>query len=274
MSQNSHPSQLWPSFRPCYIWSKNTIMRYAIYFAANAETLLMRQGNAWLGRDPFTGSSVPQPALSEIKPARFAELTESPRRYGFHGTLKAPFPLAEGTTADALVEACEKFAKTVAPFSLKGLSVNRLGKFLALTQGQTEPDLEAFASLCVRQFDPFRAPLSAADLERRRQASLTPKQDAYVEEWGYPYIFDEFRFHMTLSNKLENQMEASALAAAAENHFSAITGKALSCRHFGLYAEPERGAPFEVHTLFELTGKESPAAALASALTESNEDIS
>jgi hypothetical protein len=135
--------------------------------------------------------------------ARFEDLTTSPRRYGFHGTLKAPFSLAKDATEDALIAACTGFAKTVSPFDLKGLSVNQLGKFLALTPAQAEPDLEAFASLCVRQFEPFRAPLSAEDLDRRRQANLTPKQDAYVETWGYPYVFDEFRFHMTLSNKLE-----------------------------------------------------------------------
>lgn len=249
-------------------------MRYAIYFAADANAPLMQLGNTWLGRDPFTGSRLQQPSIPGLDPARFEDLTTSPRRYGFHGTLKAPFSLAKGATEDALIAACARFAETVAPFELQELSVNQLGKFLALTPAQAEPDLEAFASLCVRQFEPFRAPLSADDLDRRRQANLTPKQDAYVETWGYPYIFDEFRFHMTLSNKLESDEEASLLARTAETHFEAVTKSALTCRHFGLYVEPERGAAFDVHRIFELTGPQSPITALKNTLANSNEEVS
>lgn len=248
-------------------------MRYAIYFAADADAPLMQLGNTWLGRDPFTGSRLQQPSIPGLDPARFEYLTTSPRRYGFHGTLKAPFSLAKDATEDALIAACTGFAKTVSPFDLKGLSVNQLGKFLALTPAQAEPDLEAFASLCVRQFEPFRAPLSAEDLDRRRQANLTPKQDAYVEAWGYPYVFDEFRFHMTLSNKLESDEEASLLARTAETHFEAVTATTLTCRHFGLYVEPERGAAFEVHRIFELMGPQSPISALKNTLANSNEEV-
>jgi putative phosphonate metabolism protein len=247
-------------------------MRYAIYFATDATAPLMQLGNAWLGRDPFTGNLLEQPVLENLGSDRFTELTGSPRRYGFHGTLKAPFSLAEGKPADALIAACADFAGAVAPFELNSLGVNRLGKFLALTPEGAEPELQSFASLCVRHFEPFRSPLSAEDLERRRQANLTPKQDSYVETWGYPYIFDEFRFHMTLTNKLENEAEAAALTAAAREHFAAVTGKALRCRHFGLYAEPERGAPFEVHTIFELTGSDSPPSVLDKMLAEPREE--
>ncbi len=249
-------------------------MRYAIYFAADADAPLMQLGNTWLGRDPFTGSRLQQPPIPGLDPARFEDLTTSPRRYGFHGTLKAPFSLAKEATEDTLIAACARFAETVAPFELQGLGVNQLGKFLALTPAQAEPDLEAFASLSVRKFEPFRAPLSAEDLDRRRQAKLTPKQDAYVETWGYPYVFDEFRFHMTLSNMMEDNEEAALLAQSAETHFEAVTKSALTCRHFGLYVEPERGAAFDVHRIFELTGPQSPITALKNTLANSNEEVS
>ncbi|MDN3721086.1 DUF1045 domain-containing protein [Roseibium salinum] len=62
-------------------------------------------------------------------------------------------------------------------------------KFLALTPNQPEAALNGFAALCVRSFEPFRAPLTEADLERRRRSGLTPRQDLYVTEWGYPYVF-------------------------------------------------------------------------------------
>ncbi|MCX2724987.1 DUF1045 domain-containing protein [Roseibium salinum] len=233
-------------------------MRYAIYFAADADDRLMQLGNAWLGRDPFRGTDLRQAAMPGLTAAQVQSLTSSPRRYGFHGTLKAPFTLRAGEREQALLEACEAFAGEIAPFNIEGLDVNRLGKFLALTPNQPEAALNGFAALCVRSFEPFRAPLTEADLERRRRSGLTPRQDLYVTEWGYPYVFDEFRFHMTLSNKLEDEAQAGLLADAARTFFAEVTGHPRRCGSFGLYVEPEAGAPFDVHTVFRLTGTTAP----------------
>lgn len=247
-------------------------MRYAIYFAAPGDDPLMQLGNAWLGRDPFAGRDLQQQPVDGLSGERLAALTTDPRRYGFHGTLKAPFALRDGQDEAALVEACDAFAREIAPFDIKGLSVNRLGRFLALTPDADEPGLRAFAALSVRAFEPFRAPLSAADLERRRRSGLSDKLDGYLTKWGYPYIFDEFRFHMTLSNKLEDDGEAALLAEAARARFAAVTGQPRSCRHVALYTEPERGAPFTVHTVFELTGHLAPQDALDRAERLSQEE--
>jgi putative phosphonate metabolism protein len=247
-------------------------MRYALYFAEPATDPLMQLGNAWLGRDTFTGKDLAQPEIQDLGAERFRELTADPRRYGFHGTLKAPFSLREEQSEDALLQACAEFASEIAPYEIQRLGVNRLGRFLALTPEVEEPALRAFASLCVRRFEPFRAPLSAADVERRRKANLSPKLDAYMTAWGYPYIFDEFRFHMTLSNKLEDDREAALLRDAAESFFAEVTGKPRLCRHFALYAEPMRGGPFHVHTVFQLTGSIPSEDALAEAGRLSHEE--
>ena len=69
---------------------------------------------------------------------------------------------------------------------------------------ETEPSaaLQALADACVEQLDRFRAPPSDAELARRRRASLTPRQDAMLVRWGYPYVFDTWFFHMTLTRRL------------------------------------------------------------------------
>src|SRR5262249_2220033 len=46
-------------------------------------------------------------------------------------------------------------------------------------------------------------PLTDADRARRNPARLTPRQRDYLERWGYPYVMEEFRFHMTLTGRLE-----------------------------------------------------------------------
>ncbi|WP_417687523.1 DUF1045 domain-containing protein [Roseibium sp.] len=237
-------------------------MRYAIYFAAPADDALMRAGNAWLGRDPYTGASLPQPHAGGLSADRFADLTIDPRRYGFHGTLKAPFELKAGTSEEDLVEACRALSRCIAPFEFAGLQPRALGKFLALVPVDEAPELAAFAEVCMRHFEPLRAPLAASDLERRRKSGLTLTQDRNLKDWGYPYIFDDFRFHMTLSNKLDHDAEAALLQKAAGQHFSGLTGTRRSVGHFGLYTESERGALFKVHTIFPLSGSLTPIAAL------------
>lgn len=225
----------------------------------------MELGNRWLGRDPFTGEVLTQPDITGLSPLRFRELTTEPRRYGFHGTLRAPFHKRKGLSETDLLRTCETFAANTTPFRTTGLSVNTLGKFLALTPSQPDAELRTFAESCLRAFEPCRAPLSDADLARRRSSGLSPRQDEHLQAWGYPYVFDEFRFHMTLSNKLEDETERNALTTAAKTYFADITEKPDTVDTFGLYFEPERGAPFTVHTIFSLTGV--PATADAHSLS-------
>ncbi|MTI43463.1 putative phosphonate metabolism protein [Roseibium hamelinense] len=236
-------------------------MRYAIYFATERSAPLMELGNAWLGRDPFNGKSIRQPHIEGFSHAEIEKMTSNPSRYGFHGTLKAPFELEVGQTEAALAQACRDFASRITPFELKALTVSEIGGFLALVPAGDEAELSAFASSCVRYFEPFRAPLSEEDLIRRRQSTLTKAQDKNLVQWGYPYIFDEFRFHMTLSNKIEHDNDRADLKMAALRHFDSVLAGPVPVTSFGLYFEENRGAPFRVHTIFQLTGADMPSVA-------------
>ena len=61
------------------------------------------------------------------------------------------------------------------------------------------------AGACVRDLDEFRAPAGEAELARRRKAGLSARQEALLTQWGYPYVFEEFRFHLTLSGRLPEE---------------------------------------------------------------------
>ncbi|ADZ68857.1 DUF1045 domain-containing protein [Polymorphum gilvum] len=229
-------------------------MRYALYYTAPHDDGLTRSGAAWLGRDAVSGVALPLPPIHGLTADRVAELTAEPRRYGFHATLKPPFALAEGSTEAQLRQAFASFAARTAPFEIPGLAVSRLGSFLALTPVASAPALDALAAGCVRAFEPFRAPLSDADIARRRASGLSPRQDDYLRAWGYPYVFEDFRFHMTLSGRLEDPGEAAVLHVAADRHFAALTGRPRTIDSLGLFVEPERGAPFRVLEILSLTG--------------------
>jgi len=190
--------------------------RYAIYYAPAKDDPLWAKASAWLGRDAYDGRSITRPDVAELQDIDLDALTADPRGYGFHATLKAPFELADGATEEELLAFAQTFAAGRIAFEGR-LAPAALGRFLALRLEEPSAAMDALASDCVRAFDPFRAPLSAFDLARRRKSPLSPEQDARLVEWGYPYIFDDFRFHMTLTGKVaDGQVFARILSKLSD----------------------------------------------------------
>ncbi len=191
--------------------------RYAIYYAPPPGAFARRSAH-WLGWDAQAGQTVDQPDLPGL-PRPLAELTGDPRKYGFHGTIKAPFRLAEGMTRAGLSAALDELGARLAPVLLPGLHLVQIGGFLALVPQGDDGKLKALAFDAVTALDRFRAPLTEAEIAKRRPDRLTARQCALLERWGYPYVDEEFRFHLTLSDKLE-AAEGAALAQVAASHFA------------------------------------------------------
>ena len=227
-------------------------MRYALYFAPSAGSPLSQAAAAWLGRDAFTGGTHPRRGERDFAAEELDALTADPRRYGFHATLKAPFHLAEGMSEDDLLVAFAAFAEKTAPFELPAVIVGQLGPFFALVPDQPHPPMQDFAASIVEVFEPFRAPLSETDIERRKPDSLPSGQRENLMRWGYPYVFDEFRFHMTLTGPVP-AAQAPAMANLLKERFAGFIGRPLRIDGLALFIEPERGAPFLVHSRLPLT---------------------
>lgn len=173
--------------------------RYGIYYLPPPGPLAAF-GASWLGWDIRRGCKVPQPAPT------LAPLTQAASRYGFHATLKAPFALAEGVTLAMLQAKLRDLAQQLAPITLdEGLKLAGGAHYLALVPVQQPPELVDLASRLVRRLDQFRAPLSPEDRARRRPENLTEKQRSRLDRWGYPWIFDEFHFHLTLTGPVSDQ---------------------------------------------------------------------
>lgn len=217
--------------------------RFALYFAPEADSDLHRFGSRWLGRDAITGEALAQPAVPGIAPDRLAELTADARRYGFHGTLKAPFELADGVDPDQLLAEARVFAAKQRHFPLR-LSLQSLGGFFALMPAEPTPAIADLAEAAVTELDNLRAPLSAGDLARRRKAGLTAHQEDLLEAWGYPYVMDQFHFHMTLSARLAEGPERDALYAALAPLAAATTEHPVEIASVCLFRQAGRDAPF------------------------------
>jgi putative phosphonate metabolism protein len=185
--------------------------RYAIYHVAPADAALTRFGATHLGYDAFAAKDLgfPPPATQNF--ADWRELTADPRKYGFHATLKAPFLLRDGTSEADLVTTFDRFVATTRAIPIVVPVVRAIGSFIAVVPETPVAALAQLADDCVRDFEPLRAPLSPYDRERRLKSPLTPRQIEHLDAWGYPYVFEEFRFHMTLTGSLPAEKRAAVL---------------------------------------------------------------
>jgi putative phosphonate metabolism protein len=225
--------------------------RYAIYFAAEAGSPLARFGAEWLGYDVASGATMPQPALAEIDAERLREITGEPRRYGFHATLKPPFVLAEGFTCEQLDEAVATLARQGVAFEAPPLQLSCISGFWALTLSAPCPLLHALADRCVRDLDSFRAPPSAEEPARRRRVRLTARQDELLMRWGYPYVMDEFRFHMTLTARLDTK-EGAVIARTLEPFVMPLCQTPLAIDAISLFHQECSDAPFRLLRRYQL----------------------
>ncbi|MGA7776665.1 MAG: DUF1045 domain-containing protein [Paraburkholderia sp.] len=216
--------------------------RFAVYYAPSRTSPWWHAGCEWLGTDVETGVAytAPQPP-TVARPV--AELTQAPRRYGWHGTLLAPFRLADGVTSYAVLNEARRWAVDQEP-SVLSVEAATLGDFVALRPATEdgESGMRALASGALRTLDSLRAAPSAVDLARRLAAPLTERQRALLVEWGYPYVFEEFRFHMTLSSSLDAADERAALVAWWQKRVAELGPLVIDSA--ALFVEPAAGQPF------------------------------
>ena len=221
-------------------------MRVALYWAPAADDPLWHAGNAWLGRDPETGARLVPPDLPGIE-----GLTEAPRRYGFHATLRPPMRLAGSWQAfrrdAAMLAAC------TAAFPMPPLAIADLAGFLALREAAPCPALRAFADACVAALDAHRAPADPAEQAGRRAAGLSAAEETNLLRWGYPYVFDTFRFHATLTRRLSAE-EQAWVAPAAAVHFAGALAADRRVTELCLFTEAAPGAPFMLAERLPLAG--------------------
>lgn len=176
--------------------------RLAVYFTPHEDAPLTRLASSWLGRDVFRNAPV-RAALNGFSRETWRAATSDPRLYGFHATLKPPFRLIFNRREEELRESLRSLAASRRKFKAPPLQVAPLSSFLALTLSAPCPKLTELAAACVRDLDAFRAPPTEEEVARRRRAKLTSGQLENLAQWGYPYVMDEWRFHMTLTSSLD-----------------------------------------------------------------------
>lgn len=229
-------------------------MRYAVYFAPPPGSPFHQLGSHWLGRDAFTGESLAQPAVPELP-----GLTGDPRRYGFHATLKPPFALLDTVSPESLLRAIAALAASEECFRV-ALKVALLDGFLALVPREPCEALNRIAGRAVRDLDGFRRLPAEQELLRRRSAGLSTRQEQHLLDWGYPYVFEDFRFHMTLTERISDA-DAARIAAGATEHFGTVLNAPVLVDGITLFEEAAPGAPFLVTRHFPFARSAAEVAA-------------
>jgi hypothetical protein len=104
-------------------------------------------------------------------------------------------------------------------------------------------DLAQLAAEVTREFDSFRAPLTPGGRIRRNPAKLTPRQRDYLDRWGYPYVMEEFRFHMTLTGRLDAARREPVMAML-KSRFSELGLRKLAIDRVALFRQDSADSRF------------------------------
>jgi putative phosphonate metabolism protein len=225
------------------------MQRYAVYYAPRPGAFAAATAR-WLGWDPTAGIAPEQPELPGIPFP--AVLTAEARRYGFHGTLRAPFRLAEGVTPKVAEQTVADLAASLAPVTCAGLQLETLHGFLALTPMGCEAALLELAAAVVEATNPLRAPLTEAEIARRRPESLSARQLALLRLWGYPHVMEEFRFHLTLTDRLPED-DMATVRGALQAHLAPVLPSPFVIEDLCLFGQDASGRFHLLHR-YALTG--------------------
>ncbi len=224
--------------------------RYAIYYAPRPGDFADATAS-WLGWDVEAGHAVAHPVLPGLD-WPVADLTRAPRKYGFHGTIRAPFRLAAGVTADDVAQTVDDIAAALPPARMEGLALQRIKGFLALTPTGDESDLLRLGAEVVSRSDRLRAPLTEAEIAKRRPERLSPRQRQLLDIWGYPYVMEEFQFHLTLSDDLPEAV-ADAVAPVLADWLAPVLPRPFVIDNLCLMGEDAAGR-FHLVSRHALTG--------------------
>lgn len=228
--------------------------RYAIYLVPPESHLLYNFGQHLLGRDAHLCRPLPQPALERVNSDLLAAITESPRHYGFHATLKPPFRLAGRKSAEALHKEVGKFATRQIPFTISELEICVLDRFIAVRPSRPCAALQTLGDNCVRAFDVFRAPPSEEERAKRQAAGLTPAQEKLLERWGYPYVFEKFQPHFSLTERIEDSAERDTILQAIRTICAPESLAEVTVDSISVFGQSDTGMPFDQIARFQFGG--------------------
>ena len=208
--------------------------RYAIYWTPQPGSDLAAFGARWFAEPA---------AVSGLGAELATRAVKAPARYGLHATLKAPFPLREDASEAELQHALDAFCATRRAPSGGAFMPASFQGFFGLVLSRRTADIDWLAGECVTRFDAFRAPCGRSGVPP--DGELSAQEEAFVEEFGYPYVLSAFQFHVTLAGPL-GEAELNEVAAALQPHLAPFLTAPAVIDGLSLLGELHGGGAFEI----------------------------
>jgi hypothetical protein len=209
--------------------------RYAIYWTPRPGTAVAEFGALWFGGFETFG----------LAPELAQRATKAPAVYGLHATFKAPFRLRDDVAPEELRDALDDFCANRRAPAPGRLMLGYHQRYLTLLLSGHQADVDWLAAECVTYFDRFRAPLDEEDNARRELDGLSEQEEAFLREFGYPYVLSAFRFHISLAGPLESA-ELDEVAKALQPQLAPFMSEPFEISDLSLLGEPRSGGVFEV----------------------------
>jgi hypothetical protein len=162
--------------------------------------------------------------------------------------------LADGKTEVQLTAACEVFAAKARRIPIIAPIVDSISGFIAVIPSRPSEEVLQLATDATRDFDAFRAPLTPEDRARRHPDKLTPRQRDYLDRWGYPYVMEEFRFHMTLTGRLGAERR-EPVVGWLRDRFVATGINTIAIDRIALFRQDEEASRFRIIGHWPLRGQ-------------------
>ncbi|MDR1039556.1 MAG: DUF1045 domain-containing protein [Deltaproteobacteria bacterium] len=233
--------------------------RYCVFHVPDPQAFLYALGSSALGRCIRTGQAL-EPPWPEAAAKDFPPCPTRAAVYGFHATLVAPFESL--VPPETLTETLRRTALGLEAVPLGPLELRLMPTgFPALAPRRPPDALGDLEGVLVKAFAGFRLPPGPEELARREP--LTARQRDLARKWGYPFVFDEFRYHLTLGDRLQGPGDAPdpRTLNLLDLLSSLLTEELLegcSVDALSLARQSRAGAPFHV---LAVTGLRSPGIA-------------
>lgn len=229
------------------------LMRYTISLAMPMSSELWRAGAYWLGMEQANGVPQDQPALQGIDAYRFNELTRVARRLGFQAAVKPFFRLSQGVTEQDLCELLDDFSSKQLPITLGSLTIRYQEKKFYLEPETYPSSLISLAAEGIRILDSYGAAPKPSEYARLKAAVLSPQEKQNLELWGYPYVFNQYRFRFLLTSRVTDTVEKEVIYSALVRLFSTIIATPLMINALSLFIENGAGQPMRLIKRFEFS---------------------
>ena len=224
--------------------------RYAVYFSPPEESALSKFASSWLGWNAQNAQKMSRPILKRLN-SDIAELTKLQSSYGFHGTLKPPFSIVKTKDENDLKYAILKLSQSIKKFEISTIRLKILNGFVAIVAADENNEIKNLAKKCVQELDSFRQLEPLKKVQKRRSTGLSKSEEFNLQKWGYPYVMDSFRFHLTLTRRL-NPEESKNVMEVLAAELSEILRASLPIRDICLFGESDTSGNFQIIQRFSL----------------------